>query len=165
QFVLVPGTRGRITGGHALVAELAGDAIQRLGGNLAHLDPAATRLLLDLDQARVARAGFDQHLAHVLGVVLDRRGHGIDTHDPLVLLAHVRDRRRKAGIIAPGTTTPECGQRTRDRPSVLLLGPLGRLPARWRGRQASLGVLVLDQAEVDLALFQAGLEHDDPDPV
>src|SRR5690606_18278642 len=88
QLVLAPGARRRVARGHALVADVAADAVQRLRRDAAHLDAAAAGLLLDLDQARVAGTGLDQHLTHVPGVVLDRRGHGVDAHDPLVLLAH-----------------------------------------------------------------------------
>src|SRR5690606_7552894 len=51
--------------------------------------------------------------------------------------------------------------RTRIPRSVFLLDAPGRFPARRQGPGATL----LGQAEVDLALLQAGLEHDDADPV
>src|SRR5690606_4194947 len=57
-------------------------------------------------------------------------------------------------------TDPAPGPRCRRR-SVLLLPALGRLAARRRRLRAALP----GQAEIDLALLQAGLEHDDAHPV
>ena len=90
QLALVPGLGGGIAGRDALVAQRAGHAVQRLPGDTAHIDALAARVLFDLGQARVLAATLDQHLAHVVGVVLDGRGHRIDADDPLVLLAHGR---------------------------------------------------------------------------
>src|SRR3546814_3503847 len=73
----------------ALVAQAAGDAVECVLRHPAHVDVLAPRAGFDLGDARVLRAGLEQHLAHVAGVVLDGRGHGVDAGDPLVFLAHV----------------------------------------------------------------------------
>jgi len=53
-----------------------------------HVDLLAPRLLFDLGDARVLAAGFQQHLAHMFGVVLQRGGHRVQADDPLGLFAH-----------------------------------------------------------------------------
>src|SRR5690606_28865408 len=87
QLALAPGPRGGVAGDDALVAQVAGDAVDRLLRDPAHVDVAAPRLGLDLGQTRVLRAGLDQHFADIGGVVLDGGGDGIDAGDPL-FLAH-----------------------------------------------------------------------------
>jgi hypothetical protein len=42
--------------------------------------------LFDLGDARVLAAGFQQHFAHVFGVVFQRRSHRVEADDPLGLL-------------------------------------------------------------------------------
>ncbi|MNN37258.1 hypothetical protein D3C81_1511940 [compost metagenome] len=90
QFVLVPQLGCGITRDHALVAHLAGHAAQCLRVDLAHVDTLAQGFFFNFDQARVLGTGLDQDFTNVLRVLLDRRSHGIDADDPLVLLAHWR---------------------------------------------------------------------------
>src|SRR3546814_5184824 len=54
------------------------------------LDAHAPRVAFDLQDPRVLRPRLQQHLAHVLRVVLDRRSHRVDARHPLTVLAHRR---------------------------------------------------------------------------
>ena len=71
------------------MAHAAGHAVQRLLRDPAHVDAEPARIALDLDDPRVLAAGLQQHLAHVLGIVLQCRGDRVEADDPLGLLAHV----------------------------------------------------------------------------
>src|SRR5690606_12311958 len=84
---LVVGLRRRVARHRALVAQAAGNTVERVLRDAPHLDAATPRLLLDRADAGVLRARLKQHFAHVVGVVLDGRCHGVDADDPLVLLA------------------------------------------------------------------------------
>src|SRR5690606_16882337 len=88
ELVLAPGARRSIARHRALVAQAAGNAVQRLLRDPAHLDAQAPRIALDLDDARIPRPRLEQHLAHVVPVMLDGRSHRIDPRDPLTVLAH-----------------------------------------------------------------------------
>src|SRR5690606_40458786 len=88
QRVLVPGLRRGVACDRALVAQAAGDAVQRLLRDPAHVDALAPRIALDLDDARILGAGLEQHLAHVVRIMLDGCGHGVDAGDPLIVFAH-----------------------------------------------------------------------------
>ena len=62
-----------VTRDHALVAQAAGDTIERLQGDTAHRDFVAARGFLYFGQPRILAAGFHQHLAHVRQIVFQRR--------------------------------------------------------------------------------------------
>src|SRR5690606_14283615 len=52
QVLLVPGPGGHVAGGDALVAQAAGDAVQRLLGDPAHVDVLAPGLGFEVGDAR-----------------------------------------------------------------------------------------------------------------
>src|SRR5690606_16257344 len=183
QFMLVPGAGRCVARDRALVAQAAGDAVERLLRHPPHLDAEAARVALDLGDPRIPRPRLEQHLAHVLRVMLDRRSHRIDPRHPLTVLAH-RDLERhifqpQISLILKGfvrsrpASDPPTGQRTPQSQSffhlwnlwlVFALLALGGLAA-GRGCRGFDAAGVGDEAEVDLALLQAGLEHDDADAV
>src|SRR3546814_9884474 len=128
----------------------------------AHVDVLAPRGGFELGDARVLRAGLEHHLAHVAGVVLDGRGHGVDAGDPLVFLAHVvfwlsQERTWARQTFAAKAIAPKCA----PTGSIRFLGALRRLPARRQRLGATAVAVLADQPEVDLALLQAGLETHD----
>src|SRR3546814_20124278 len=100
----------------------------------AHVDVLAPRAGFDLGDARVLRAGLEQHLAHVAGVVLDGRGHGVDAGDPLVFLAHVvfwlsKERTWARQTFAAKAIAPQC-----DPPGTIrFIVALPRLPVARHG--------------------------------
>src|SRR5690606_30375424 len=157
-----------------LVAQAAGNAVQRLLRDTAYFDAQAPRIALDLDDARIPRPRLEQHLTHVVPVMLDGRSHRIDPRDPLTVLAHGHPRKKRNlatdctdytdGKAGPCRRLPACENpicvHLCDLWLVLLLLALGGLAARgWRGRfGAGLG---FDQAEVDLAFLEAGAQDHD----
>src|SRR5690606_10537160 len=122
QSILVPGAGRCVARERALVGQPAGDAVQRLLRHPTHLDAEAARVALDLGDPRIPRPRLEQHLAHVLRVMLDRRSHRIDPRHPLTVLAH-RDLERhifqpQISLILKGfvrsrpASDPPTGQRT-----------------------------------------------------
>src|SRR5690606_7273935 len=100
----------------------------------AHVDALAPRAGFDLGDARVLRTGLKQHLAHVAGVVLDSRGHGVDAGDPLVFFAHGKGTELGAGDWGLGTGDwgKVCGSGF-SRELLLWLLPLRRQGEAGRG--------------------------------
>ncbi|MDB6163520.1 MAG: hypothetical protein JWL98_952, partial [Xanthomonadaceae bacterium] len=79
QLALLDPTRRFVTRDRALVAQAAGYAVERLQRYSSHGDLVPARGLFDFGQARIAAAGLEQHLAHVVAIVLDGRRDGVDT--------------------------------------------------------------------------------------